>query len=148
MGVRLGDGLIAIGVQRGAAQAVAGLARSDPDAVFDETRLLVLVGAGPASARRPVNHTLEVADRVVCISLGVVAHRSRIVGLRRPHEGIIAVVAVGWGELKRRLVDVLAPGGFDEAVDGIVGVMADWLDGLPGVDDRRQRRIGDLGDVA
>ena len=42
-------------------------------------------------------------------------------------------------EVERRLADVLAAAGFDQAVDGVVGVVADRLDLLAVVEDRLQR---------
>ena len=51
-------------------------------------------------------------------------------------------------EVERRLADVLAACGFDQAVDGVVGVVADRLDLLVVVEDGLQRSVFDAGDVA
>ena len=49
----------------------------------------------------------------------------------------------------RRLPDVLAALGFDQTVDGVVGVVADRLDLLVAVvEDGLQRGVFDAGDVA
>ena len=52
----------------------------------------------------------------------------------------------GWADAA--LAEVLAPGGFDQAVDGVVGVVVARLDALVAEEDGLLRVVADMGDVA
>ena len=95
-------------------------------------------------------HDLEIADGVVVVVLGVGAQRLQVVRVRDEvsKPGEVEVAPALRIEIARRLPDVLAPLRLGQAVDGVVAVFTDRLDGLIVVSEAVQRRIFDARDVA
>ena len=92
----------------------------------------------------------KLPTRIVFIAFGVVAHGLQVVWVcdEVGKTGEVIIASVLRIEVVRRLADVLAAGGFDQPVDGVVGVVADRLDLLAVVEDRLQRGVFDAGDVS
>ena len=91
-------------------------------------------------------HFEEIADGIVDVALEVCAHGVAVAGMQQADARGIVV-----GMRDRRTADLpkmLAAGGFDQAVDGVVGVVGARLDALVAEVDRLLGVVADVGDVA
>ena len=115
----IGVGL-AVGANRGTRQAVAALGR------IEQAHFIVGVGVRPAGVDRvaaAMLHAFEkVADGVVHVALAIGAHGLAVAGVHqtRAHAVVEAVRDRG----PTNLAQVFPPTGLDQAVDGVVGVIA------------------------
>jgi hypothetical protein len=71
-----------------------------------------------------------------------------LIDVLRGKAGEVIVASVLWIEIVSGLPAVLASAGFDQPVDGVIGVVADRLDLLAVVEDRKQCSVFDAGDVS
>ena len=102
------------------------------------------VGARPVAIGRLMDQLLEIADGVIQILLGVVAHRLAVAGLGQ----VDAELVVPGGLRLRELTDVLAARGVDQPVDGVIGIVALRRHDLAVEVDRLLGVVADVGDVA
>ena len=138
VGIGLDNGLVAIRVDDGAAQTVVVLAR------LDQAGFGVRVCARPIAIGCLMDQLLEITDGVILILLGVVSHRLAIMGVLKIH----AKLVVPGGLRPSKLADMLAAFGIDQAIEGIIDVVAVWLDDLTIEVNRLLGIVADGGNVA
>src|SRR5215210_5273497 len=134
---------LATGAERRARQAVAALDR------VEQADLIVDVGARPAGMGRvaaAMLHLEEVADGVVHVALQIGTHGLTVAGVRQTRAR--AVVEAVRDRDTTGLTQVFPAAGFDQAVDGVVGVVAAGLDPPVTEKDRLLGVVPDVGDIA
>ena len=107
VGIWLDNGLVAIRVDDGAAQAVVLLTR------LNQACFRICISARPIAIGRLMDQLLEIADSVIGIVLDVVSHRLAVMGVLKIHAKFI----VPAGLRPSKLADMFAAFGFDQTID-------------------------------
>ena len=114
---------------RGIAQPIAHLQRRAVATILYETCFAVSVGACPARldlVAAAMLYLKEVTGRVMKVALEVVAHRIPVVG-GPVNTDAGRIIVRRMCRCAANLAEMLASGGFDKPVGGVISVVARWL---------------------
>src|SRR4051794_10949604 len=136
--IRLGDGLVGVRLDDGAAQTVAAFPG------FSEAWFWVDIISRPIAVLSVMDQVQEIAYLIVVVEFGIVPHCLAVLRMRQVHTKLVIPGGLG----SARQADMLASRGLDQAVKSVISVAAMRRDHLVFVIDGLLGIVTNIGNVA
>ncbi len=92
-------------------------------------------------------HRSQIADRIEVVTFDEIAQGMEIIQLVGAGERIVSI-ALARRQCESRLTNMFAPLGLDQSVERIIGIVADRIDLLVGIEDNLKRSILNSRDIS